>query len=321
MKQIQALLLTHSHFNPTADDIARLKQTYPMIAVTIADHATYDPAILTDKEIIAGFPKPAHLQEAKALRWLQTPSSGVGQYMDRSLFSVDDVMITNAKGTYGRQIASYIIGSIIGFNHHLFTYRSQMAQRLWKEYLQKKDLWDSTLLIIGFGDIGNHAAQLAKAHGMRVLAVKRTAASPPEYVDALHTIDELDTILPEADYVALAVASTDQTNHLIDRHRLSLMKRDAYLINVGRGNLVDQDALIDALQANEIGGAALDVTNPEPLEAESPLWAMENVLITPHASGLSHNDPARVYSLFFENLGRYVRGEELKNRVDFTRGY
>jgi len=150
-----------------------------------------------------------------------------------------------------------------------------MKSKLWKRYFPTKDLWESTLLIIGLGDIGTQLALRAKAHGLRVLAVKRTATEKPSYVDELGTEKDLDAFLVRADYLVLCAASTDQTEHLLDERRIALLPPGSYVFNVGRGNLLDEQALVQALQSGRIKGAGLDVTTIEPLPQDHVLWTMD----------------------------------------------
>lgn len=315
------LFLTHTHFHPDQEEMQQLLASYPQIKVTTLRGATYTKEQLEQAHIIVGFPKPEDLIHATSLRWLHTPSAGVTQYADKALYAREDVLLTNSVGTYGKQIADHVIGMIIAFNHNFLTYHKQMEQKLWKNYFPTHDIWESTLLIVGLGDIGTNLAKRAKAHGMRVVAVKRTATEKPAFVDILGTIDELDTLLGQADYLALCPAYTKETEHLIDAKRLSLLKSSAYLINVGRGALVDEEALIEALETKQLAGAGLDVTQLEPLPSESKLWSLDNVFITPHASGLSPSDPHQVFSLFLTNLERYLNGKQMQNIVDFQRNY
>lgn len=321
MKQIETLFLTCSHFNPDASELARVRATYPQLQVTIVDEHSYTPEQIEKAQIIVGFPKAKDLPTAKNLKWLQTPSAGVGQYIDKSLYVQQDILLTNAVGTYGRQIADHVIGMIIGFNHYLYTYHDQMKTQTWERYFPTSDIWESTLLTIGFGDIGKNLALRAKAMGMHVLAVKRTLTEKPDFVDDLYTTEDLDSLLSRADYVVVCAASTPETEGILNRNRIELMKHGAYLINVARGTLIDQDALIDALENGHLAGAGLDVTEPEPLPKESKLWRLPNVLITPHASGLSLSDPHQVFEIFFENASLYLKGQKLKNLVNFNRKY
>ncbi|WP_332448330.1 D-2-hydroxyacid dehydrogenase [Sphaerochaeta sp.] len=321
MNQVNALLLTHSHFCPDQTELALLAKTYPQIQATIVEGAHYSARQLAQAQIIVGFPKPDDLPNAVNLRWLQTPSSGVAQYMDRSLFVRNDFVLTNARGTYGRQIADHVMGLVIAFNHNLLTYHDQMKQKLWKRYFPLKDIWESTLLVIGLGDLGHHIAKRAKEYGMKVLCVKRTLSEKPAYIDILETIDHLDELLEQADYVVLAAASTTDTENMLNKERLMQMKPGSYVINVARGSMIEHQALVEVLANGHLGGAALDVTDPEPLPPDSPLWTFPNVLITPHASGLSHSDPHQVFTLFLENLGHFFGDGILRNQVDFERKY
>lgn len=321
MRTINTLFLTGSHFCPDEHELATLASLHPQVQLTSVGMKNYEIMHLREAEIIVGLPNPQDLKNASNLRWLQTPSSGVVQYVNEALYAAGPILLTNARGTYGRQIADHIIALIIGYNHNLLRYHDQMKDMLWKRYFPTKDLWDSTLLIIGLGDIGTQLAVRAKAHGLRVLAVKRTKTEKPCCVDELGTEADLDSFLPQADYIALCAASTDQTEHLLDKRRIGLLKRGSYVCNVGRGSLLDQDALVEALQKGHIGGAGLDVTTPEPLPADHILWSLDNVLVTPHASGLSPSDPHQVFSLFLKNLELYLTEKPLLNLVDFTRAY
>lgn len=321
MNSPSILFLTHTHFHPDDAEMQILRSTYPHLEVITLKGTTYSKEQLARAEIIVGFPKPEDLVHATSLRWLHAPSSGITQYADKALFARKDVLLTNSSGTYGKQIADHIIGMIIAFNHNFFLYHDQMKEKLWKNRFPSHDIWDSTLLIVGLGDIGTNLAKRAKAHGMRVVAVKRTVNEQPSTVDYVGTIDELDSLLGQADYLALCPAHTKETENLIDARRLSLMKSTAYLFNVGRGALVDELALIEALKEGKLAGAGLDVTQIEPLPPTSKLWDLDNVFITPHASGLSPSDPHQVFSLFLDNLERYLEGKQMQNIVDFARKY
>ncbi|MGE4453283.1 MAG: D-2-hydroxyacid dehydrogenase [Sphaerochaeta sp.] len=321
MRSIETLFLTSTHFCPDETEIELLKSRFPEISLTITDAKHYTLEQLSKAEIIVGTPRREDLLEAKNLRWLQTQSSGVTPYVEKSLYTHEDIILTNAKGTYGRQIADHVLGMIIAFNHNLLTYHEQMKQKTWESHWPTKDLWDSTLLIIGYGDIGKNLALRAIAHEMRVIVVKRTPMEAPSHVASVYTSDSLDEVLPQADYVAVCAAATPDTENLLDRKRLQSMKKGSILINVSRGSLVDEEALVALLKDGHIAEAGLDVTQREPLEEESPLWTLSNILITPHASGLSESDPHQVFALFLENLGHYLGDRKMKNLVDFSQKY
>lgn len=321
MIKIETLLLNCSHFHPDTHELSMLSKAYPKLQVTVVEETSYTLEQLAKAQIIVGFPKPEDLPKAERLSWLQTPSAGVTPYSDKSLYRNENILLTSAVGTYGKQIADHVLGMIIAFNHNLFIYHDQMKTQHWERYFPSSDIWESTILLLGFGDIGKNIALRAKAHGMHVIAIKRTMTEKPPYVDELYTTESLDDLLPKADYVVLCAASTPQTENILNARRIGLMKRGSYMINVARGSLVDQEMMIVALESGHLAGAGLDVTDPEPLTPQNKLWKMPNVLITPHASGLSLSDSHQVFNIFFENLGHYFGDGNMKNLVDFRRNY
>ncbi len=199
--------------------------------------------------------------------------------------------------------------------------RSQSAREWERETHRPKDLCGSTVGIVGFGGIGRQFAKRALAFEMRVLAVDVQPSSKPENIEALWGINRLDDLLKEADVVFLACPHTPETDKLIDARALRLMKKSAFLVNTARGGIVDEAALVAALREREISGAGLDVFEEEPLPESSPLWEMENVMLTPHVAGGSVHRPGRVIDLFCENLSRYLAGSSLLNEVDRKLGY
>ncbi|MDT4763045.1 D-2-hydroxyacid dehydrogenase [Sphaerochaeta sp. PS] len=321
MKKIETLFLHCSHFNPTEAEISFLKTTYPQLSITSTEETAYTAEQIEKAEIIVGFPRAEDLPKAKNLKWLQAASAGVLQYADKGLYVNKDCILTTASGTYGRQIGDHVLGMIIAFNHQFLTYHNQMKTKIWARYFPTNDIWESTILIIGFGDIGQNVARLAKAYGMRVIALKRTPTDKPAYVDELLTVEHLDRMLPTADYVVVCTASTPETEKIIDARRIGLMKQGSYIINVARGSLVDQEAVIEALEKGKLGGAGFDATEPEPLPPENKLWSLPNVLITPHSSGLSPRGPSKMFSIFADNLKHYLTDKNMKNIVDFERKY
>ncbi len=318
---MEALLLTGTHFNPTPEEISRLTKNFPNVTVNIKGQKEYTIDDVKRAHIIVGFPKVEYLKEADNLRWLQTPSAGIQRYSDKNLFKSPDIILTNASGTYGKQISDHVIGSIIAHNHNFFTYKEQMEERLWKEYIPTTNIWESTILIFGYGDIGKQIARKAKALNMYVIVISRTMREKEPYVDEFYTTDALDTIIHRAHYLVLSSASTDETVHVINKHRIAALPHNAYIINIARGNLIDENALISALQKGELGGASLDVTEKEPLDPKSPLWSLEHVLITPHSSGLSKDVPSIVFELFYSNLDLFLHNKKMINVVDFERHY
>jgi phosphoglycerate dehydrogenase-like enzyme len=199
--------------------------------------------------------------------------------------------------------------------------RKWAQQEIWDGRARPRELGGALALIVGFGAVGRATAKRLRAFGMRIWAVTRSGEADASIAECAFAVAKLNAALPSADYVILAAPETPETHHLIGAEQLGLMKASAILVNVARGSLVDQAALIAALEKRAIGGAALDVASPEPLPPENPLWALENVFITPHTSGISERIWQRETELLMENLERWFRGEPLQNRVDLERGY
>ncbi len=265
---------------------------------------------------------------APHLRWLQYASGGVDELLPTGILDADSgVVVTTAAGINANTISEYVFGSMLMFNRRWPEMFRLQEHRVWPRSahwynLGGRELGDQTLGVIGLGSIGRRIAQLGKAFGMRVLAMRRTrvALDDPD-VDQYYSPAQLHEMLHECDYVVLSVPLTRETEHLISEAELRAMRPHAYLINVARGQVVDEQALIRALQSGWIGGAGLDVVEKEPLAADSPLYALPDVILTPHISGLSIHYDKRLMALFAENLRRYRAGEPLRNRYDAERGY
>lgn len=320
-KITEILVLTNSIFPMTEEHQGMVKQIAPNAVLTVVSKTDATEEQLHKAEIIFGWPEPEQLLAAKNLRWLQLPSAGADSYMDRSLYHCKDIQLTNSSGVFGLPIAEHVFAMILSYNRNLTEYAWQQKEGIWKGIRRTKDFYGSTMGVIGLGDIGTEVAKRAKALGARVLGVKRTLSSQPEYVDQLFTTDAIDKVLEQSDYIVLALPGTKKTTGIITEQSLRRMKSDAFLVNIGRGSLVDQDALIKALKEGWIGGAGLDVTSPEPLPQDSPLWELKNVIITPHASGSSPSNDFRRMGIFLRNLEHYLVGQPLENLVDFEEGY
>jgi len=193
--------------------------------------------------------------------------------------------------------------------------------KLWHERPRPREVADATVAVVGMGGIGREFTTRAKALGMKVLAVRENPGKGSDGADAVYSPAEIDDVLPQADYVLLCTPVTPATTGLINAARLSKMKPDAYLINVGRGPLIDESALVQALREKRIAGAALDVFNEEPLPVDSPFWSLENLLITPHTAAVTERLWERHYRLIAENMKRFLAGDPLLNLVDTKRGY
>jgi phosphoglycerate dehydrogenase-like enzyme len=277
---------------------------------------------LEPAEVLVGWLQlPRHVRaRAPRLRWVQSLSAGI-ERADPELYR--DLIVTNASGVAAPAMAEYVIAVMLMFaKGFLRMLRNQLAHR-WDRRLEAFELGGKTCGIVGMGAIGGEVAQRAKALAMRVLGLRRSTAPRPtdRYADALLTPADLPRLLAESDYVVLAAPLTPETRHLIGAAELHQMKRTAVLINVGRGALVDEEALVAALREGIIRGAALDVFEREPLPPDSPLWDLENVLVTPHFSAGGDRYAERAAELVCDNLRRYLAGEPLRNVVDLERGY
>lgn len=274
---------------------------------------------IPEAEILYTFRMPHPLlKRAGRLRWIQTTGAGADQLMPFDELP-PGVLVTNAAGINDAMMGDFTIALILALQLNLKRYIHQQHHRVWKR-AQAEELTGKTLAVIGLGRTGRATARRARALGMRVIGTSRSAAPVPE-ADAVYPAGHLHAVLAQADHVAVTVPLTPATIHLIDGRALGAMRPTAYLINVSRGRVVEEAALVDALRAGRLAGAALDVFEEEPLPAESPLWGFENVILTPHVGGDLKGFSERSARLFCENLGRYLRGEPLVNQVDLARGY
>ena len=306
---------------------AQLRDRYPTMRVAhLPDYSALD-AELPDADIFVGWSlRPQQFAAARKLKWLHSTAAGVAQLMYPELRE-SGIAVTNASGVHTIPIAEHVCGLLLALARRFPScFRHQAArhwgqQDIWDEPIKPRELRGATLLLIGLGAIGREVARLGRALGMRVAAVTRSGRDPMGVTDLVTSPAELDALLAQADYVVLAAPETPETKHLINAERLARMKPSAYLVNVARGSLVDESALIAVLREHRIAGAALDVAAAEPLPESSPLWKLENCLLTPHLSGASDALWHRQADLLFDNLERWFGGRGLRNRVDLARGY
>lgn len=255
---------------------------------------------------------------ARRLRWVHAASAGVDNLLFPELRD-SDVVLTNARGVFDTPIAEWVLGVLLVYCKDLHTTLELQRQRTWR-HRESERLAGRRVLVVGAGGIGRATARLARAVGMDVTVVARTTRTDPDLGRLLGT-DDLDAALPGADFVVLAAPLTEQTHGLMDAGRLALMRPDARLVNVGRGELVDEEALVDALKAGRLAGAALDVFHTEPLPADHPLWTLPNVIVSPHMSGDVVGWRTALVEQFADNLRRWTAGRPLVNVVDKTAGY
>ena len=273
-----------------------------------------------DVLVISGLWRNELLPHATRLCFIQSIGAGTDQF-SRDALAARGVRLASARGVNARAVAEHVMALILALARRLPEARDNQARRVWRGLIgdiarREDELGGKTLIIVGLGQIGGRLAQLAKAFDMRVIGIRRDPRAGRGHADAVHAMSDLRTLLPQADVVALTCPLTAETEKLIDADALGRMKPSAYLVNAARGRVVDEPALIAALERRQIEGAAIDVTVDEPLPANSPLWAMEHVLITPHTAGETRRYEDNVLAIMQENLARLWRGEtELLNQV------
>ena len=261
----------------------------------------------------------AFLNKATKVRWYHSMGAGVENLVVLPQFRERGIVLTNNSGAMDIPIAEHVIAMLLAAAKRLYLYRDQQHRSEWKEHHQQ-ELRGSTLVVFGLGSIGAEAARLAAALGMHVIGVRRSSTPVPG-VERIVPPDQLGDAVAEADYLAVCAPLTHATRGVVSRAVIARMKPTAWIVNIARGAIIDEAALAEALQARLIGGAALDALTVEPLPSDSPLWSMENVIITPHSSNSSPNVRQRTVGLIKENLRRYKAGEALLNVVNLEAGY
>lgn len=263
--------------------------------------------------IILGPPKPSDLVHAKNLHWLQSLWMGVDDYAAPGVLP-DSVTITACVGAYRQTVSEHMLTTLLALCRKLPQCRDNQLKHQWVDVKKMRSIRGATILVVGAGVIGGDFARLCKALGAHTVGLKRTVTGPIDGFDELDTMENLDARLPQADVVALILPHAPETVKLMDARRLALMKPDAILLSDGRGTVLDQDALAAAMTGGHLWGAALDVTDPEPLPADSPLWDIPNLLLTPHVAGGIRMEVSRKSAVTFclKNFERYVKGQPLE---------
>ena len=304
-----------------------IQQRWPEMRVVFLEGYERLGAELPDTDIFVGFTlTPEQLASARKLKWIHVTAAGV-THLIREDVRERGIVVTNSRGIHAIPMGEHTIGMVIAMCHKFpeaMRYQQKHVwaqQQLWDELPRPGELHGATLLLIGLGAVGREVARVAKCFGMRVEAVTHSGKGDTSLAERIFPVSELDLALGEADYVVVAAPETPATTQMIGAKQLAAMKRSAVLVNVSRGVLVDEAALVRALQERTIAGAALDVTAEEPLPASSPLWDLENCFLTPHTSAASEMLWTRQAELLVENLERWFSGRELRNLVDIERGY
>jgi phosphoglycerate dehydrogenase-like enzyme len=285
------------------------------------------PRELPDTDIFVGYLLRAqHLKEAKKLKWIHSTAAGVAQLMYPELRD-SGILLTNTSGVFSVPMAEHTMGLLLAMTRNFpDSVRHQDRanwgqQKIWDQPQHLTELNGQVLLIVGYGSIGRELGRRARAFDMRVWGVTRSGKGDATHAEKIVPATQLESLLPEADYVVLVAPETPETLQVMGAAQIAKMKPGARLINLGRGSLLDEPALVRALETGSLAGAALDVTATEPLPPESPLWKAPNLLITPHTSAVSDRLWQRQSALLLELLERWFDGRELFNQVDFTRGY
>lgn len=332
-------LVVHIASYLEAEHIAQIRQVDPRLEVLydasllpapryIADHGggpltrTAEQeqryrAMLARAEVMFDFDRghATDLREvAPQLKWLQATSAGIGQYVKKNVLDRTGITFTTSSGVHARPLADFCTMAMLMFAKDYFSMQRDQRARHW-ERTCAEDLSGKTLAIIGVGNVGLEVARQAKCFDMRVLGMARATTEAPN-VDRFYTRAQLHDMLPQADYLVIIAPHTPETENMIGAAELALMKPTAVFINIARGTLVDEDALIAALREGRLAGAALDVFRTEPLPPDSPLWNMPNVIVSPHSASTVRQENARITALFCENLRRYLDGRPLLNVLD-----
>lgn len=322
--------------------IQKLSNVSPRLKVTvfkarkpedIPDEIWANTEVLYTSRIL---PKP---EQASRLRWIQFHWAGVDHAIDAPILQKPDLVATHLSGASASQMAEYAIMQLLAIGHHMPKLFAMYRQGEWPtdrwERFSPVELRDSTVGIVGYGSVGRQTARLLQAFGAKVLAAKRDARHPEdtEYtlegmgdptgdmVQRLYPIQALKSMLKECDFVLVCVPLTPKTRGLIGVQELAVMKPGAFIVDISRGGVIDQEALVNALREGRLAGAALDVFTQEPLPGDNPLWKLPNVLLSPHIAGFSHRYDERAVAFFSENLMRYLSGLPLYNQINLERGY
>lgn len=304
---------------PVDQDRQKLFNDIENVNIRFIDRSTVSDEDIRSAEVILGNLPLSRLENCPDLKWLQLDSAGANTYKDLP----EQVVLTNASGAYGTAISEHMIGCVLMVMKNLANYMEIQQKHDFTNLGSVNTLTSSTVLSVGMGDIGSSFAKKMNALGARVCGVRRSVHDVPDYVEGMYTMDNMDEILPECDVVALSLPETEETVHLFDEARLRKIKKGAILVNVGRGTAIVTEDLLRVMKDGHFSGVCLDVTDPEPLPKNHPLWNMEHVYLTPHISGRFNAAVTfdKVLQIFHDNLKLYAEGKPLQNVVDKSIGY
>ena len=303
------------------EDLKRVLSAYNVVFNEGTDTNKIDKGVAANTTIIFGSPKLDLIKLCPRLQWVQLQSAGANGYIDGEL--QDSVKLTCASGCYGHAVSEHMLALTITLLKKLHLYRDEQAKSRWQDRGVVKSIQDAVVVVIGCGDIGSNYARRMKALGSYVIGVDRYAYKKFDFLDEFVLADKMEDVLPRADVVALIVPGVQSNSSLIGKAQLAKMKKDAVIVNCGRGTSIDTAALCDALESGKIGAAGLEVTDPEPLPSDHKLWKLENALITPHVAGGRHlrNTTENIMKLNLENARRFLKGEAMESVVNIKTGY
>ena len=304
--------------------IEELADTFPDVDFVPAYDLAEQPAAIADADVLFGWATPEGWAAAQNLKWIHCPGMGIDRMTAITELMESDVPITNAPGPHVTPMADWVLGTMLALAHNLRESMSDQRSRTWDvpKYAGKiVELSGRTMGIHGLGAIGRATARRAEAFGMRIVAVDPSPAEVPDCVEACWDADRLDDLARESDWLVVTAPIIPETRHVFDARRIGLMRPGSYVVVVSRGGIVDEGALADALSSGHLAGAALDATEVEPLPDESPLWDMDNVIITSHVSALSPELYEGRRQIFRDNLRRFIGGQPLQNLCDKQAGY
>ncbi|WP_071394120.1 D-2-hydroxyacid dehydrogenase [Bacillus tuaregi] len=301
------------------DLLEQIKSCVPDWEIIVSkDKEVWRPHV-NEAEVTLGY--KLELDDFSNLKWVQSTSAGINHFPTKQ-FEANGILLNSANGVHAYPISETIFAYMLGLTRKIHTYVKNQQKKIWHHSDMKLEIHEKTIGIIGVGAIGKETAKIAKAFGMTVLGL-RHSGKPVENVDEMYTPDQLNQLLPRCDYVVVTLPLTNETYQMFTARQFQLMKPTAFFINIGRGQLIKEDDLIDALQKGEIAGAGLDVFDKEPLGEDNPLWTMDNVIVTPHTAGSTeYYDKRIVEDIFIPNLKAYLKGQKPSiNLVDYSKGY
>ncbi len=322
---MRILVLSNIYSSDYGDDSPERRaylQGYPQCEWRFRSGETCTREDVEWANVIHGFPDRSYLSGAKDLQWLHLMSAGVEGYADPSLYGNPKTVLTRSAGVHGPSMAEHAIGLALAVSRSFPVLLDQKKEHAWRRVLTRNELFGSTVLLLGVGYLASYLIQRLKGFDCRLIGIRRDSSKPtPEGVEAVYPLERLPELMSRADYLFNTLPLTPATRNVLGAEAFARAKPNMVVVNIGRGGTIHQEALIDALRQGKILGAGLDVTDPEPLPADSPLWDLPNVIISPHCSAAAPSTNVRRSEMFLRQLDRFLAGRPLEGVVDFGAGY